>query len=38
MNAPEHQQERNKALLEIRGLGGGDDGRKLWKKMKRLSS
>lgn len=34
MNAAEHFQERNKSLLEIRGLGGGDDARKLWKKLK----
>ncbi len=34
MNVPEHLQARNKALLEISGLGGGDDARKLWKKMK----
>jgi len=34
MNAPEHLHERNKAVLEIRGLGGGDDGRKLWKNLK----
>lgn len=33
-NAPEHMQERNKALLEIRGLGGDDEARKLWKKLK----
>jgi hypothetical protein len=33
-NAPEHFQERNKALLEIRGLGGDEEARKLWKKLK----
>jgi DDE family transposase len=34
INAPEHLRERNNALLEIKGLGGSDDGRKLWKKLK----
>lgn len=34
INAPEHLRERNNALLEIKGLGGGDEGRKLWKKLK----
>jgi hypothetical protein len=34
MNAPEQQQARNNALLEIRGLGGNDAGRKLWKSLK----
>jgi len=32
--APEHLRERNKSLLEIKGLGGGEDGRKVWKKLK----
>lgn len=35
MNVPEYLEERNKALLEIRGLGGDDHARKLWKKLKR---
>ena len=34
MNAPEYLEERNKVILEIRGLGGDDDARKLWKKLK----
>ena len=34
INVPEHQQARNNALLEIRGLGGNDEGRKLWKNLK----
>ena len=34
MNVSEYLEERNKVLLEIRGLGGDDDARKLWKKMK----
>jgi hypothetical protein len=34
MNAPDHQQARNNALLEMSGLGGGDDGRKHWKNLK----
>ena len=33
-DAPDHLQERNRALLEIEGLGGDDDARKLWKKLK----
>ncbi len=33
-DAPDHLQERNKALLEIRGLGGNDEARKFWKKLK----
>ena len=33
-NAPEHLQERNNALLEMIGLGGGEDGRRIWKKLK----
>ena len=32
--APEHLRERNNSLLEIKGLGGGEDGRKIWKKVK----
>ena len=34
INAPEHQRARNNTLLEIEGLGGGDDGRKRWKNLK----
>lgn len=34
MNAPEHLHERNNALLEIRGLGGNDEARAFWKKIK----
>lgn len=34
MHAPEHFHERNKALLEIIGLGGGAEGRQLWKTLK----
>ena len=34
VDAPDHLQERNKAVLEIKGLGGNDDARKLWKKLK----
>jgi Transposase DDE domain len=34
MNVPEHLEMRNKALLEIKGLGGDDDARKLWKNLK----
>lgn len=34
VDAPEHLQERNKALLEIWGLGGSEYGRKIWKKLK----
>lgn len=30
----EHLEARNKAILEIRGLGGDNNARKLWKKMK----
>ena len=26
--------ERNNSLLEMRGLGGGEDGRRVWKKLK----
>ena len=33
-SAPESLLERNKAVLEIRGLGGGEDGRKVWKKLR----
>ena len=32
--APEHLRERNNSLLEMRGLGGGEDGRRVWKKLK----
>jgi len=32
--APGHLQERNNTLLEIAGLGGSEDGRKVWKKLK----
>jgi hypothetical protein len=28
-----HQRERDKALAEIQGLGGGEEGRKLWKAL-----
>ena len=31
---PEHLQPRNNAVLEILGLGGNEDARKLWKKLK----
>jgi hypothetical protein len=34
MNVQEYLEERNNALLEIRGLGGDDNARKLWKKLK----
>lgn len=34
MNAPEYLEQRNKSLLEIRGLGGDDIARKLWLKLK----
>ena len=33
-DAPEHLQERNHAVLEIRGLGGHEHGSKIWKKLK----
>ncbi|MGA8163420.1 MAG: IS5 family transposase [Waddliaceae bacterium] len=33
-NAPPHMQARNNAVLEILGLGGNEEGRKLWKKLK----
>jgi len=33
-NAPEYMQIRNNAILEILGLGGDEDARKLWKKLK----
>lgn len=32
--APDHIYERNKAILEIAGLGGDDHARALWKKLK----
>ena len=34
VNAPNHLQERNHAVLEIRGLGGDDQARRLWKTLK----
>lgn len=33
-NIPDCFQERNKSLLEIKGLGGDEDARKFWKKLK----
>jgi DDE family transposase len=33
-NAPDCLLDRNKSLLEIKGLGGDEDARKLWKKLK----
>jgi hypothetical protein len=33
-DAPHHMEARNNAILEIQGLGGDDDARKLWKKLK----
>jgi Transposase DDE domain len=33
-DAPNHLQERNHAILEIRGLGGDDEARRLWKMLK----
>lgn len=33
-NAPDHYQERNHSVLEIRGLGGDDEARRLWKILK----
>lgn len=33
-NAPVHMQARNEAYLEILGLGGDEEARKLWKKLK----
>ncbi|MFT5318173.1 MAG: hypothetical protein ACI8RA_001435 [Chlamydiales bacterium] len=33
-NVPPHMQARNDAYLEILGLGGDEDARKLWKKLK----
>jgi hypothetical protein len=32
--APDHLQGRNRSLLEIKGLGGDEVARKLWKKLK----
>lgn len=32
-NAPPHMKARNEAYLEILGLGGGEEARKLWKKL-----
>jgi len=34
VDAPDHLLERNKSLLEIKGLGGDEEARKLWKKLK----
>jgi len=33
-DAPKHMEARNNAVLEIHGLGGDDEARKLWKKLK----
>ena len=33
-NAPPHMQTRNEAYLEILGLGGDEEARKLWKRLK----
>ena len=33
-DAPQYMEARNNAVLEILGLGGDDDARKLWKKLK----
>ena len=33
-NAPPHMEARNNAVLEILVLGGGEEGRKLWKKLR----
>lgn len=33
-DAPDYLLERNKSLLEIKGLGGDEDARKLWKKFR----
>ena len=33
-DAPPYMEARNNAVLEILGLGGDDDARKLWKKLK----
>lgn len=33
-NAPDYFQDRNDAILEIRGLGNDDGARKLWKQLK----
>jgi len=34
VNTPPHMQARNNAYLEILDLGGDDEARKLWKKLK----
>ena len=34
VDAPDYLQARNNALVEIKGLGGNDVGRKLWKNLK----
>ncbi len=33
-NAPQHMERRNNSVLEILGLGGDEEARKLWKKLK----
>jgi hypothetical protein len=33
-NAPDYLLDRNRSLLEIKGLGGDENARKLWKKLK----
>jgi len=33
-DAPNHMEARNRAVLEILGLGGDEEARKLWKKLK----
>jgi hypothetical protein len=33
-NAPQHMKRRNDSVLEILGLGGDEEARKLWKKLK----
>ena len=33
-DAPDYLSDRNKSLLEIKGLGGDENARKLWKKLK----
>ena len=34
-NAPPHMDDRNHSILEILGLGGDDNARKLWKRLKK---
>ena len=34
VGAPDYLLERNKSLLEIKGLGGDEEARKLWKKLR----